>query len=382
MNRYLIAAFVASVVLMMILSRNAQFTSAAPAPQDLGSITLREYDPIPMLKVPETEVARAKFGAIDVHNHLRRARTPEEVAEIVRAMDAANTQVIVNLDGGWGETLARSIELMNKRHPGRFVQFMRIDWSRVDEPGFGEAMARQLEEGYRMGARGLKISKLLGLSVKTASGELLRIDDRRLDAVWAKCGELGIPVSIHIADPAAFFTPLDERNERVIELMDHPEWSFYGPQFPSREDLHAQRNAVIERHPETQFIGLHVANNSEDLATVGRWLDQYPNLYVETGARLSELGRQPYTARRFFIKYQDRIMFGTDTTPLPEVKLAKDGVEMYRLHWRFFESDDEYFDVSKTHHRQALWSVYGLYLPDEVLKKLYNENAKRIIPGL
>jgi len=348
----------------------------------LQNIPIQDYDPVPMLKTEVTEIKRARYGVVDVHNHLRRAQTAADVHEIIRAMDATNVSAVVNLDGGLGDELKRNIDRMNKRYPGRFIQFMRIDWSRIDEPGFGELMAAELEAGYKMGARGLKISKRLGLNVRDRSGQLVPIDDPRLDPIWAKCGELRIPVAIHIADPAAFFTPLDEKNERLIELMDHPAWSFYGPEFPEREELHAQRNRVIERHPGTNFIGLHIANNSEDLKTVAEWLDRYPNLYVETGARLSELGRQPYTSRRFFIHYQDRVLFGTDTTPLPGVKLAKDGVEMYRLHWRFLESDDEYFDVSKTHHRQALWRVYGIYLPPDVLEKLYRGNASRLIPGL
>ncbi|MDA2925161.1 amidohydrolase [Acidobacteria bacterium AH-259-L09] len=360
-------------------------TEASEEPQDtaddLKNIPIQDYHPTSMLKTEVTEILRAKFPAIDVHNHLRQAQTPEQVDEIVRAMDAAHVAVVVNLDGAWGESLAKNIEIMNKRHPGRFIQFMRLDWSRIEEPDFGEAMARQLEEGYRMGARGLKISKRLGLNVRKPSAELLKIDDPSLDPIWAKCGELGIPVAIHIADPAAFFTPLDRENERLIELMDHPDWSFHGPQYPTREELHAQRNTVIGRHSRTTFIALHVANNSENLETVAQWLEQYPNLYVETGARLSELGRQPYTARHFFVRYRDRVLFGTDTPPLPGIKLAKDGVEMYRLHWRFFESDDEYFDISRSHHAQGLWKVYGLYLPDEVLEKLYNLNAQRVIPG-
>lgn len=359
-----------------------QNEASSQAFSDLQSVPIQEYEPIPMLKTRVSETPRAKYPAIDVHNHLRRAGNPELVDEVVRAMDAANVATVLNFDGGWGEALAKNLEIMDERHPGRFLQFMRLDWSRVDEPRFGETMAGQLEEGYRMGARGLKIGKALGLDIRTGSGQRLRIDDPCLEAVWRKCGELGIPAAIHTADPAAFFTPLDRRNERLVELMDHPEWSFHGPAYPPREELLAQRNNVIEAHPETTFIGLHVANSPEDLQTVASWLDRYPNLYVETGARLSELGRQPYSARRFILRYQDRILFGTDTPPLPGVKLARDGVEMYRLHWRFFESDDEYFDISRSHHRQALWRVYGLYLPDVVLQKLYERNARRIVPGL
>lgn len=348
---------------------------------DLKNVPIQDYDPTSMLETGETPIEKASFPAVDVHNHLRRADTPEKVDEVIRAMDETNVAAVVNLDGGWGETLDKNIERLNKRYPGRFIQYMRIDWSRIDEPGFGEAMATELERGFKIGAQGLKISKTLGLRAKDKTGTLIRVDDARLDPIWAKCGQLGIPVELHIADPVAFWTPLDSKNERLIELMDHPQW-LYGPGFPDRDELLEQRNAVIERHPKTNFIGLHVGGAPEDLARVGKWLDRYPNFYVETGARVPELGRQPYTARRFFLKYQDRILFGTDSTPISGAKLAKDGQEMYRVHWRWFETDDEYFDARKTHHLQALWRVYGIFLPDEVLKKLYYENAVRLIPGL
>ncbi|HUV14821.1 MAG TPA: amidohydrolase family protein [Acidobacteriota bacterium] len=356
-------------------------TTGASEETDLKKVPIQDYDPVPMLKTDVNLVDKAKYPAVDIHNHLRRADTPARVDEMIRAMNETGVTAVVNLDGGWGEALEKNIERMNKRYPGRFIQFMRLDWSRIDEPGFGETMARELEKGVQMGAQGLKISKQLGLGVRDKTGELIRVDDPRLDPVWAKCGELKLPVAIHIADPVAFWTPLDTKNERLIELMDHPQW-VYGPEFPSREELLRQRNTVIERHPNTTFIALHIAGAAEDLKRVGGWLDKYPNMCVETGARISELGRQPYTARLFFLKYQDRVLFGTDTTPLSGVKLAKDGQEMYRIHWRWFETDDEYFDVSKTHHLQALWRACGIYLPDEVLKKLYYGNAVRLVPDL
>jgi predicted TIM-barrel fold metal-dependent hydrolase len=355
-------------------------TGTAEEP-DLKNVPIQDYDPISMLKTGHTSVEKAKFPAVDVHNHFRRADTPEKIDEAIRAMDETNVAAVVNLDGGWGETLDKNIERMNKRYPGRFIQYMRIDWSRIDEPGFGEAMARELERGFKIGAQGLKISKTLGLRAKDKSGKLIRVDDPRLDPIWAMCGKLGIPVSIHTADPVAFWTPLDVRNERLIELMDHPQW-VYGPEFPDRDELLEQRDRMVARHPNTNFIGVHVGGAPEDLKRVAGWLDKHPNFYVDTAARLPELGRQPYTARRFFLKYQDRILFGTDSTPIAGAKLAKDGQEMFRVHWRWFETDDEYFDPRNTHHLQSLWRVHGAFLPDEVLKKIYYENAVRLIPGL
>jgi predicted TIM-barrel fold metal-dependent hydrolase len=217
-----------------------------------------------------------------------------------------------------------------------------------------------------MGCRGLKISKRLGLGYKDKSGKIITVDDPRIDPIWAKCGELGIPVEIHVSDPKAFFTPVDRFNERYDELGEHPDWSFYGDEFPSKEDILEARNRVIEKHPNTIFIGAHFGNLPEELGVVGQWLDTYPNFYVDIDARISELGRQPYTARNFFIKYQDRILFGTDTPC---------NAEAYRLYFRFLETDDEYIDPTPAHKLQGRWMIYGLYLPDEVLEKVYNKNA-------
>ena len=205
-------------------------------------------------------------------------------------------------------------------------------------------------------------------------GTLLKIDDPRFDPIWKTCGELGLPVIIHTSDPAAFFQPIDHKNERWEELSRHPDWSFFGDQFPAREELLAARNRVIKRHPGTTFIGAHFANSSEDLGTLSKWLNEYPNLVVEFASRINELGRQPYTARKFFIKYQDRILFGTDG-PWSELRLS--------YYWRFLETYDEYFPYSETKPQpQGMWRIYGIGLPDDVLKKIYHENAIRIIPGI
>ncbi len=178
---------------------------------------------------------------------------------------------------------------------------------------------------------------------------------------------------IHSGDPAAFFTPLDRNNERWHELNEHPDWLFYGERFPAQADVLGQLMRVVARHPETTFIGAHFGNNAEDLATVGRWLDEYPNMMIDIDARISELGRQPYTARRFFLKYQDRIMFGTDTTPRRQA---------FRIYYRFLETDDEYFDCAASHHLQGFWRIYGIFLPDDVLAKIYHKNAERVLFGL
>jgi predicted TIM-barrel fold metal-dependent hydrolase len=253
----------------------------------------------------------------------------------------------------------------------RFLVFFRPDFNRIDEADFGQTEARRLEEAVQMGARGVKVSKVLGLTVKDKTGKVVPVDDARIDPIWAKCGDLGIPVVIHVSDPVAFHTPTDRFNERYDELGAHPEWSYFGDQYPySKEDILAQLYRVIERHPKTIFVSTHLGNLAEDLGRVSMWLEKYPNMYVDIDARISELGRQPYTARKFMIQYQDRVLFGTDTRP---------NAEAYRTYYRFLETDDEYFDPAPSHHQQGRWMIYGLYLPDEVLEKIYNKNALKIL---
>ena len=235
-------------------------------------------------------------------------------------------------------------------------------------------MVERLTLAKEAGVSGLKLFKQFGLSYRNADGSLIRVDDPRFDPIWKCCGDLKLPVIIHTADPAAFFRPIDFKNERWEELSRHPDWSFYGDGFPTRSELLEQRNRVIARHPNTLFIGAHVANNAEDLHQVSGWLDRYPNLYVGLASRIGELGRQPYTARKFLIKYQDRVLFGTDG-PWPETRL--------HLYWRFLESDDEYFPYSeKAFPPQGFWQIYGLFLPEDVLQKIYFQNSFRVVVGL
>ncbi len=333
-----------------------------------GDLKLKDWKPRSQLVVKETKILRPKFPVIDIHNHLGRL---ENTAKYLEEMDKAGVWKCVSLDGSSArDRFKEHLKVSQSVAPDRFLVFFRPDFSKIDEPDFGIKEAQRLEEAVRMGARGLKISKALGLTYRDKSGALIRVDDPRIDPIWAKCGELGIPVMIHVTDPKAFFTPLDEYNERYDELMAHPDWSFYGDQYPSKEEILNQRNRVIARHPNTIFIGAHVGNLPEELHTVGMWLDTYPNFYVDIDARISELGRQPYTARRFLIKYQDRVLFGTDTAP---------NAEAYRIYYRFLETDDEYFDPSGGHHLQGRWMIYGVNLPDSVLEKIYNKNALKIL---
>ena len=328
-------------------------------------LLLREYRPKSMLKVDASPVLRAKFPFIDFHGHLRRA-TPERS---IAVMDACNMKVIVDFDGFYGEHFRKQKEKFSE-HPGRFIHFARINWRTIDDPDFSGKAARQLEEDVKAGARGLKISKALGLYVRTRDGKLLAVNDRRLDAVWAKCGELGIPVAIHVADPDSFFLKIDRFNENYEQLMRNPKWSFYGKDFPPKDAILKQRNEIIERHPKTIFVGLHVANRPENLAEVAGWLDKYPNLYVEFGARLNQLGRQPYTARKFFLKYPDRILFGVDWSP--------PNLGQYRRYLRFLETYDEYFEYAGR-PGSGRWRIYGIGLPDDILKKVYYGNAAKLL---
>src|SRR5947209_16567920 len=292
--------------------------AADPPAADIKELKLRDWEPKSMLVTKTTVVETPRFPVIDMHNHLgggKKRLTPETVKKYLTEMNAAGVKTVVNLDGGFGDTLKETLAALDEAHPGRFATYALINFDGLDEADWGEREAKRLEESFKMGAKGLKFHKLLGLHYRYKDGSLMKVDDPKLDPVWEMCAKHKRPVVIHIADPAAFFTPLDRFNERWHELNQHPNWLFYGADFPPRNVLLAQRNRVIARHPKTTFICAHFCNNPEDLTTVGKWLDAYPNMYTDIDARISELGRQPYSARRFFLKYQDRIMFGTDTPP-------------------------------------------------------------------
>jgi uncharacterized protein len=344
---------------------------SAPDAEQKKTLLLKDFHPQSMLHAQAHEVPRAKFYVIDVHNHVNDAARIDEhlpPERVVEVMNNTNVRTIVILTGMWGDKLQHVIDDMLKPYPGRFIVFAQIDWSKIDDPDFSQEMVAQLHDAVRRGARGLKVLKDLGLGVREKSGRLITVDDPRLDPVWEECGRLGIPVSIHVTDPEAFFHPIDATNERYEELIEHPDWSFYGPQFPSKESILAARDRVFARHPHTTFVALHVANWPENLDYVSGMLDKYPNVMVEFGAREAELGRQPRRAREFFLKYQDRIMFGTDNEVTEE---------MYRNHFRWLETDDEYFDYWG-YPGQGRWKIYGLALPDSVLEKIYHSNAEKM----
>lgn len=363
----------------------------SPKPLDLA-----EYEPKSMLQVKETRVERAKFPVIDIHTHIsesmksvngveldaaRAFHAPP--SELLAVMERRNILAMVNLTGGFDKGLTEAIARYDRAFPGRFYTFAEPSYNRFMEPGYPALQAQAIEQAHANGAKGLKILKTLGLYLREniTSGKLVKIDDPRFDPMWEACGRLGMPVAIHVSDPIAFFTPTDKYNERYEELNNHPDWSFYGGDFPSNADLLEARNRVMARHPETQFNVLHVGNFAENLENVGQNLDRYPNMTVELGARIGELGRQPRTARRFFERYQDRILFGTDAVPHgDEFPQQVFGDLLYQIYYRFLETEDEYFDYAPARiPPQGRWKIYGLGLPDQILKKVYQQNAARLL---
>ena len=350
-----------------------QFAGALSAEDDIRELKLRDWEPRSMLKTKASIVEKPRFPVIDIHNHLgggKQSLTAERVEKYLAEMNEAGVRSVVNLDGGWDDRLKETLAALDVAHPGRFYTFALVNFDGIDDDDWTDREVARLEAGFAAGARGLKIDKRLGLRWKYASGKVMPVDDPKLDRIWATCGKHKRPVVIHVSDPAAFFTPLDRFNERWHELNANPHWLFFGDQFPKRDEILEQLHRAIARHPETTFVNTHFGNNAEDLAAVGEQLDKYPNMMVDFDARISELGRAPYSARKFFIKYQDRILFGTDTTPRRDA---------FRIYYRFLETDDEYFDSAPSHHRQGFWMIYGIFLPPEVLEKIYFKNAERVL---
>jgi len=362
-----------------------------PAPLDLS-----QYEPKSMLQVHESHVARAKFPVIDFHTHISLSTKPEKGVELspdrqylgtpqelLAVMDRKNIKTMVNLTGGYEKGLVEAVTKYDHAYPGRFLTFTEPSYSRFKEPDYPKLQAQAIGQAHRDGARGLKILKTLGLYLREniTTGTLVKIDDPRFDPMWDACGQLNMPVAIHISDPVAFFTPTDRFNERYEELNNHPDWSFYGGDFPSNAELIEARDRVFARHPKTQFVTLHFGNFSENLQNVSENLDRFPNMHVDMAARIGELGRQPFTARKFFDKYQDRILFATDATPHgDEFPQQVFNDQLYEIYYRFLETEDEYFDYAPAKiPPQGRWRIYGINLPDAILRKVYNGNAARLL---
>ena len=335
-------------------------------------LTFEEYNPPSTLVVPAHPLTRAKFPFVDVHSHTFNAytMTADQAAALVREMDALNMKTMVNLSGGWGDSLVTGLRNMKGRYPVRFITFANIDFRGVDDSNFGTRAAAQLERDVKNGAQGLKIFKTLGMDLLDRAGKRIPTDDPRLDPIWRKAGELGIPVLIHTGDPAPFWQPHDRNNERWLELKEFPNRARPADKYPPFDTIMAEQHRLFGKHPRTTFINAHLGWYGNDLGKLGELLDRYPNMYTEIGAVLAELGRQPHAARAFLTKYQDRVLFGKDLYNQAE----------YHTYFRVLETADEYFDYYRRRH--AFWKMYGLELPDDVLKKLYYKNALRIIPAI
>ena len=350
--------FLISTLFIASLSVNAQV-----------QMDFEKYDPPSTLVVAEHKVSRAKYPFIDVHNHQSGMGT-KDLNGLVTEMQKLNMAVMVNLSGGNGASIKQAVENIKANAPKRFIVFANINFSGIGENGWTEKAVKQLEEDVKNGANGLKIFKSLGFSVKDNTGKRVNVDDARLDAIWKKCGDLKIPVLIHTADPKSFWDPMDEKNERWLELKTHAGRKRSDNDPAPFETLIQQQHNIFKKHRQTTFIAAHFGWFPNDLTRLGKLLDEMPNVVVEFGAVIAELGRQPKAAKAFFTKYQDRILFGKDSW-IPEE---------YATYFRVLETEDEYFPYHKKYH--AFWRMYGMGLPDTILKKVYYKNALRIVPNI
>jgi predicted TIM-barrel fold metal-dependent hydrolase len=337
--------------------------------QTNGKMDFETYNPVSTLVVPELKLTRAKFPFIDVHNH--QFNMPSmDLGTLVKEMDKLNMQVMVNLSGQSGNSILQSVKNIKDNYPKRFIVFANVNFNGVGENDWGEKAAKQLEEDVKNGANGLKIYKSLGFSVKDINGKRVPVDDPRLDPVWKKASELKIPVLIHTADPKSFWDPMDEKNERWLELATHDRRKRSDTDPAPWHQLIDEQHRMFKKHPNTTFINAHFGWYPNDLGKLSQLMNEIPNMYIEFGAVIAELGRQPRAAKKFFEKYQDRILFGKDSW-VPEE---------YATYFRVLETEDEYFPYHKKYH--AFWAMYGMGLPDSILKKVYYKNALRIIPNI
>ena len=363
-------------VLLTLLTVTAAAVPAAAIAQDrqptLPPPSITEYRPRSTLVVPAQTVPRARFPVVDFHGHPGDLSSPETIERVVAAMDDLNVQVMVQAMPSSGDRLRRQIEAVRQAgYEDRFVFFAALDLRRVG-PGSGARIAAQLEEDVRAGAVGIgEIQKSFGLTNRKVDGSRLQLDDPELDVVWETAARLGVPVFIHTGDPAEFFEPLDYENERWLEMALFPNRRFNDrSRFPAFDDLMAERDRLVAKHPDTTWVLAHMGWHTQDLARLGEIFDRHPNVYAEVGAILYDLGRQPRFAGEFFERYSDRILFGKDSFRPDE----------YPYYWRVFETADEYFDYYRDYH--AFWKLYGMDLPDPVLRALYHGNALRIVPNM
>jgi len=358
---------------------------AAKAATPEGFVATPEQHAMPksLLVVKRTSIGKARFPAIDFHFHGRTLETAEDYQSLVRLMDQAGVGAIANMDGGMFDVLDTNLRIGDP-YKQRIVQFARPVWEGINAPGWSEKTAAELDRAFKAGAQGLKINKALGLELKNADGTYILPDDPRMDPVWAMCAKHGKPVMIHVSDPIARWDPIGPDNERYEAGLwrTDTDGNYHGTGQPHFTEIWKHQEAMLRKHPNTRFVLAHIANMSEDLERAGKLLDTFPNADVELSARYHDLGRQPFSARKWLIKYQDRVLFGTDGSPGREID------QFWTPHWRFAETDDEYFDhpaqmLSKLGAPlQGRWRIYGVSLPDEVLRKMYYANALKYLPSL
>lgn len=347
----------------------AALLSGSALPLAAQTIDFEKYNPPATLVVPGQPLQRAKYPFIDVHNH-QWNMGEADLQQLVGVMNKLNMQVMVNLSGGNGDGLKKKTDAIRTTQPGRFIVFANIDFTGVGSASWTEKAVAQLKTDVANGANGLKIFKNLGFSVKDTDGKRVTVDDVRLDAIWQTCGQLGVPVLIHTADPASFWEPMDNNNERLLELKTHPNRKRADDNPAPWQTLIDEQHRMFAKHPKTTFIAAHFGWYPNNLAKLDSILTRLPNVVVEFGAVIAELGRQPRMAKAFFDKNQDRILFGKDSW-VPEE---------YATYFRVLETNDEYFPYHKKYH--AFWPMYGMGLSDAVLRKVYYKNALRIIPNI
>ena len=336
---------------------------------DKPAPSILDYRPRSTVVAEEHLVPKAKFPVVDVHTHV--TESAGNMPQMIQEMDALNLRVLINLSGGSGASLEQKVEaIRTSAYKDRFRVFANVNWNGAGTPEWRDREVAALRQAVADGAVGLKIFKELGLRNTGADGSRLKIDDPALDPIWDLCAELNIPVLIHTADPEQFFAPIDYHNERWLELGLFPNRAYPQDRYPSFETLMGERDRMFARHPKTRYIAAHFAWHGNDLGRAARMLDTMPNVYLEVAAVLYEFGRQPRASAAFFTKYQDRVLFGKDTYAPTE----------YPYYWRVFETTDEYFDYYRPYH--AFWKLNGMALPDTVLRKLYFQNALKVVPGL
>jgi predicted TIM-barrel fold metal-dependent hydrolase len=379
------------LLMALLLAAAGGSSHAAPQAGTAKSAAHPDFRPAPeqpampksLLVVKRTDINRAKYPVIDFHFHGRPIQTPEDYKKMIAVMDRAGLGAIVNMDGGMYDALDRNLRA-GSGYEDRIIHFARPVWEGINDPGWAEKTAAELERAFKMGAEGLKINKVLGLQLKNPDGTFIHADDPRMDPIWAMCAKYKKPVMIHISDPIARWEPIGPANERYEagQWRSDPSDNYYGTGQPHYTEIWKHQERMLAKHPNTRFVLAHIANMAEDLQRAGDLLDRFPNADVELSARFQDLGRQPYTARTWLIKYQDRALFGSDGSPGREVE------QFWTPHWRFCETDDEHFD----HPAQMLsplgaplqgrWRIYGVFLPDDVLRKIYYQNALKYLPSL